>query len=117
MTKLNRAVDVATVLSNRNLSPKGISIKPDLSKEDRQRESLLLGERWKLIQSDVDKKLIKIKSSTIYVQGRKHAQVINNSLQFFDQPVQPDCSDHDIAQAPVGGDTRPNVTVPQSTNL
>lgn len=86
MVKLNRAVDVTTILSNRNLTPKGISVKPDLNQEERQRESLLLGERWRLIQSGVDKKLIKIRSSTIYVQGRKHGQVVNNSIQYHNKP-------------------------------
>ena len=52
---------------------------------------------------------------TIYVQGRKHARVINNSLQFFNQPVQPDRSD--FAQVPFDSDTKPNVTVPQSANI
>ena len=82
MVKLNRVIDVTTILANRNLTPKGISIKPDLNQEDRQCESLLLGERWRLIQSGVDRKLIKIKSSAIYVQGRKHGQVLNNSFQY-----------------------------------
>ena len=41
-----------------------------------------MAERWKLIQSRVDKKAIKIKSTSIYVQGKKHGQVVNKCFQY-----------------------------------
>ena len=91
LLKLNRAVDVTTILANRALAPQGITIEPDQTKEDRHRESLLLGERWKLIQAGTDKTDIKIRSLTLYLKGNKHAQVHNNCLQYL-------CSSNQTAQ-------------------
>ena len=82
LLKLNCSVDVTTILANRAQAPQGITIKPDQTKEERQRELLLLGERWKLIQAGTDKREIKIRSSTIYLKGNKHAEVRNNCLQY-----------------------------------
>lgn len=83
LLKLNRSFDVSNVLANRVKTPPGITIKADQTKEERQRESLLLGERWKLMQNGTDKKEIKIRASTIYLKGNKHARVANNCLQYF----------------------------------
>ena len=63
--------------------PKGITVKSDQTQEERQRDSLLLAERWKLMQSGVDKKEIKIKLSTIYVKGMKHGQIVNKCFQYY----------------------------------
>ena len=84
LLKLNRSLDVTTILSNRDKAPQGIAIKPDLTLQERQRNSLLLGERWKLMQAGTDKKNIKIRSSIIYLNGNKHAQALNNCLQYYD---------------------------------
>ena len=66
LVKLNRAMDVADILSNRSsIDNRNISIKPDLSPQDQQKEALLLKERWSLIQSGVNKSDIKIKSSSL----------------------------------------------------
>ena len=68
------------MLYNKDRTPEGITIKPDLSCEDRQSESLLLSERWALIQSGVDRRDIKIHSS-IYVKGKKHGFVNSTGLK------------------------------------
>ena len=77
LLKLNHSVNVTTILANRAKEPQGITIRPDETKEKRQRESLLLGEHWKLIQAGTDKKDIKARSSTLYLKykGNKHAQL------------------------------------------
>jgi len=76
LLKLNRAVDVISVLSN--LGAKSVSIKPDMTPEERKIEGLLLKERWSLLQSGVDKVDIKIRLSSIYVKGVKHGYVSNS---------------------------------------
>ena len=83
LLKLNRSIDVTTILSKRDQSSQGIVIKPDLSLQDKQCNLLLLSERWKLMQAGTDKKNIKIKSPIIYLNGKKHAQVLNNCLQYY----------------------------------
>ena len=58
LIKLKRVVDVANILSKKPNYPTEINIKPDLMKEERICESKLLAERWKLMQSEIDKKTI-----------------------------------------------------------
>lgn len=86
LLKLNRAIDVISVLSNRaSLEDKSIVIKPDMSPEEKQIESLLLKERWSLMQSGINKTDIKIKSGSIFVKGKKHGYV-SNSVFFHVNP-------------------------------
>ena len=84
LLKLNHSFDVITILANRYKTPQGIVIKPDLIQQERQHNLLLLDERWKLMQMGIDKKNIKIKFSIIYLNVNKHAQVLNNRLQYYD---------------------------------
>jgi len=78
LIKLNRAMDVISVLSNLGANQdKSISIKPDMIPDERKKEGLLLKERWSLLQSGIDKADIKIRSSSIYFKGEKHGYVSN----------------------------------------
>ena len=54
------------------------SIKPDMSREQRLLESILMKERWGLIQSGVARKSIKIR---LFVNNKLHGQVINSKFQ------------------------------------
>ena len=49
LLKLNHSLDVTAVLTNRDQAPDGIIIKPDLILQERQHNSLLLGEQWKVM--------------------------------------------------------------------
>ena len=79
LLKLNHAMDVATILSNRSfIDGNSIIIKPDMTPQNQHKEALLLKERWALIKSAVDKVDIKIKSSSLYVKGTNHGYVLNS---------------------------------------
>ena len=81
LMKLNRSIDVTTVLSKRrSIENKSIIIKPDMSPDEKAKETLLLKERWSLIQSGINKSDIKIKSSLIYVKGKKHGYISNSAF-------------------------------------
>ena len=80
LVKLNRTIDVSLLLSQAKSLPKDLRIKPDMSKEERLIESLLLKERWSLIQSGIECKAIKIRSNKIFVRNKLHGQIINSSL-------------------------------------
>ena len=82
LVKLSCAFDVVTILTNRSKIPGNIQIKPDLNKEERLREQLLLKERWSLICSGIDKKLIKIRGATLYVEGQIYGEVTNSTFIF-----------------------------------
>ena len=47
---------------------------------ERKIESLLLKERWQIIQSGTDRKSIKICYNKIFVQKNLHNQAINSTL-------------------------------------
>ena len=51
-----------------------------MSPDEKAKETLLLKERWSLIQSGISKSDIKIKSSSIYVKGKKHGYVSNSAF-------------------------------------
>ena len=57
-----------------------ITCKPDLSRQERQVEAILLKERWKLIQSGIDRKDIKIRNGSLYAKGKLHCRVENDKL-------------------------------------
>ena len=62
LVKFLSALDANAILSNRSNVSSPIVIKPDMSKEERDTESILLSEHWKLLQSGIDRKLIKIRN-------------------------------------------------------
>ena len=80
LIKLNRTIDVASLLSKRSSLPKDISIKPDMSHAERTTESVLMKERWRLIQSGIDRKTIRIQSTNIYVNNKLHGKACNSSF-------------------------------------
>ena len=82
LVKLNRPIDVSTILANRaklDQSSK-MFIKPHMSLAERQLESILLKERWKLIQSGIPRKHIKLKSDCLIVHNKKYGQVVDSKF-------------------------------------
>ena len=80
LISLASTANVRNLLMNRQSLPDSITIKPDLSPNERKIEAILLQERWKLIQSGIGKKSIKLRGSTILVNNRCHGKVINMAL-------------------------------------
>jgi len=78
LVKLTRSFDANAVLYNRSKAPSGTQIKPDMNREERKKESLLLSEQWNLICSGIDKKDIKIYGSKLFVKGQKYGEIINS---------------------------------------
>ena len=81
LVKLNRPTEVLKLLSSKESLPNGVSFKPDQSKQQRTIESILLKERWKLIQSGTDRKVIKICYNTLLVNDDiPHCRVHNGKF-------------------------------------
>ena len=80
LVKFNRAIDVSVLLAKTSSLPKEIKIKPDMSPTERQTESILLKERWSLIQAGHERKNIKLRGSKIFVNNKLHGEVIDSSL-------------------------------------
>ena len=89
LVKLNRTMDVTTLLTKARSLPKENKIKPDMTQEERLIESLLLKERWSLIQSGTERKAIRIRTNKIFVNNRLHGQIVDSSFV----PQQPKSSE------------------------
>jgi len=55
-------------------------MKPDMSREERLIESLLLKVRWQQVQKGMDRKHIKLHSNKIYIQNKLYGEVINSQF-------------------------------------
>ena len=80
LVKLACSMDVHSILSQRSSLPKGVVIKPDMSADEQKSESLLLKERYRLIQSGTDKRDIKLRLPILYLRGEKYAEMVNSTL-------------------------------------
>ena len=58
----------------------GISIKPDMSKAQRQTKSLLLKERKALIEKRTNKSLIQIRGNALYINNCLQGTIINSKF-------------------------------------
>ena len=113
LVKLTWACDVATILSHRaNLSQfPNITIKPQMSAEERRVESVLLKERRSLILNGTSRKLIKIRGNRLFVSNRPSGQVINEKFV----PISQDHSTQpNTAASP--SSTNPNLNHDNSTS-
>ena len=82
LIKFLRAADATYLLSNKSKLKSQVFLKPDLTPEDRAKESLLLKERWSLIQKGTERKLIKLHNYSIFVNGQLHCKVVESQLEF-----------------------------------
>ena len=80
LVKFIRTADVTTILANKRLLDAPYSIKPDLSPDERLRDSILLKERWKLVQDGVLRSDIKIRSSKLFVLNKLHGKVVDRAF-------------------------------------
>ena len=77
LVKFIRIADATSILSKRR-SPHStpVFIKPDMSPTERRCESILLKERWSLIQSGVPREVIKIR---LLVRNKLHGRVTKSA--------------------------------------
>ena len=75
LVSFNRAIDVSTLLSKTSSLPNGIQIKRDMTKDERLVESILVKERWALIQKKTERKSIKISGNKIFINNKLTVKV------------------------------------------
>lgn len=80
LVKLTQTNDVHSILASRAklANTPGISIKPDVTLQQRKTEKIVLSERWKLIQNGTNRKDIKLRENSQNVQGNRHGSVKNS---------------------------------------
>ena len=76
-----RMADVTKVLVNRGKLNHPYYIKPDMTQEQRQVESVLMRIRWQLIQSGTPRQKVQIRNNRIYVDSKLHGKVVNFEFQ------------------------------------
>ena len=101
LVKFIRAADASSILSKKGSLSRPLVIKPDLSPEERLRDSVLLKERWSLIQSGTPRGDIKIRDSRLYVKKRLYGHFDKSKFQYSSSPPQPLLSSNDHSQSDV----------------
>lgn len=82
LVKFLRSSDALSILSKKKELQSSITIKPDMTKQERQIEQLLLKQRWQLLQSGYDRKQIKIRRNSLIVDNVVYAKVVDDKLVF-----------------------------------
>ena len=81
LVKLIRISDVSSVLSKRGNLHYPLCIKPDLTLEERLCESVLMKERWRLIQSGIARGDIRVRGSVLYVRRKVYGRFMDSKFQ------------------------------------
>ena len=88
LVKLTHSCDVSNILANldklSNLP--GISIKPQMSPKERNTESILLRERYILINSGTSKSDIKIRRNALYINNTKYDSATDSIFTLCSSP-------------------------------
>ena len=84
----NTAIDI---LSSKSKLEAPIYIKPDLTPQERQKERLLLKERRSLIDNGTERRYIKIRNDSLYLNNKLHCKVSTdgNKLEYVTVSAQP----------------------------
>lgn len=81
LVKFIRMRDASSILSKKGKLRQPYYNKADMTREQRERESILTKERWGLIQSGVLHSQIRIRNTAIYVKNKLHGKVVDSVLE------------------------------------
>ena len=87
LVTLNTTAEVNNVLFNRSHLTSSVYIKPDFFPAERNIQSLLLKKRRKLLDSGFDRSSIKLRKSSLYLNGQLHGSVISSIFRCTSSPV------------------------------
>ena len=110
LVKLLRTFEASLILSKKDsLTSSTISIKRDLSPEERAIENALLKERRSLIDSGIERRHIKIRGISLYVKNKLHGSVQDSTFKTAPSPTNPSSSDSmDSSEERPSADTNPS---------
>ena len=83
LVKFLRTFEVAYVLSKRSLLEPPITIKPDLSRDERASKAAFLKERYNLAQGGVDRKSVKLRNGHIYVDNTLYGKLEKSNNGYY----------------------------------
>uniref|UniRef100_A0A1X7UI53 PHD-type domain-containing protein n=1 Tax=Amphimedon queenslandica TaxID=400682 RepID=A0A1X7UI53_AMPQE len=91
LVTLDSVLTVDRILSKVSSASHGaVKIRRDLPFEDRLAHSVLMKERWSMIQAGTDRSVIKLRKRSLLVDGQVHGSVINGSFVLAAQNSSPD---------------------------
>lgn len=120
LVTLNSTADVSYILSHCHHLHSPISIKPDLSLQDRKAKAILLHERWKLIQSGIERKSIKLRNLSLFVNNRPYGKIINGVFSLIharDKVATPSSNSSNTSQQVPSKVTGSTPSLPLPTSL
>ena len=82
LVKFLRSTDASDVLRNKSKLSPPVYIKPDLTPDEKAKESTLLKERRVLIEQGVNRKQIKLQNYSILVNGKLHCKIEKSKLKY-----------------------------------
>lgn len=110
LVKFLRSTDALSLLSKkRDLHPPTF-IKPDMTKQERLTEQLLLKQRWQLLQQGYNRKQIKLRRNCLLINNKVYAKVSENNLI-----VSSTSTDTDTRSASTPQSTSPQQMTPGSS--
>ena len=111
LVKMSRSCEVSSILANRRKlaeSP-GVSIKPEMTREERSIESTLLRKRWELLNTGVHRGNIKIRGKSLFVNNHIHGSVINSAYITHDSTTNHDNDSEHSSETGTNSDHRNSV--------
>ena len=106
-----RACDVTAVLANKSQLDNTIRIRRDLPRVVRAKQAVLMKERWKLIESGIERRDIKIQRDKLFVRGSMFGMLdASDNTKFIKSPDDESQSSGDCSEAttiPVSGSASP----------
>ena len=111
LVKFIRISDATSILSKRSSLSCPHVVKPDMPREQRERESVLLRERWHLIQSGVHRSNIKINDNRLFVGKKLHGSVVDNKFHLVQNEQ---CSQHKQRETDHSDNSTPTTATAQS---
>ena len=112
LVKFLRTFEVIYVLSKRSQLKQPISIKPDMSRDERASEAAFLKERWNLIQEGTDRKFIKLRNNEIYINNKLHGRLEKSISGYYTVTRQ-----SGLSQGIVGDSNVPTNTAEENNNI
>ena len=105
LVKFIRVSDATSIRSKRSGLTRPHVVKPDMPPEQRERDSVLMRERWRLIQSGVHRSNIKIKYDRLFVGKKLHGTIVDNTFHLVqnEQCTQQKQREADYSSTPTAG--------------
>ena len=114
---MNRSLDVINLLAVHKDLPPQLAIKLDLAPKDQQLNSILMKERWSLIQLGQNRKDIKIQGTKLYLKGNIYGSIIDSKFIPSSRPENTHAANQEPATSPTIDDHHMALNAPVNQTM